>query len=101
MAESVTSARDRIWQTVAAIPKGKVATFGQIAGLSGMPSHARLVGKVLSQLPPGSRIPWHRVLNAQGRISCPSADEQRRRLEAEDVVFLNGRVRLKDYQWVP
>lgn len=86
---------------MAAVPTGQVATFGQIAALAGMPTHARLVGRVLSQLPAGSRIPWHRILNAQGRISCPNADEQRRRLEDEGVVFVNGRVRLKDYQWHP
>lgn len=83
---------ERIWQVVAAIPRGHIATYGQVARLAGMPSHARYVGRTLSRLPPGSRLPWHRVVNASRRIS-PRGDpdaqmEQRRRLEREGVTFV-------------
>ena len=86
---------ERIWQAVAAIPKGKVASYGQVAALAGMPSHARLVGRVLAQLPEGTRLPWHRVVNASLRISLPegpSARLQRQRLQREGVAFVGPRV---------
>lgn len=73
-----------------------MATYGQIADLAGMPRHARLVGRTLSRLPPRSRLPWHRVVNAALRISRRGDDvgelEQRRRLEREGVSFVGGRV---------
>lgn len=86
---------ERIWQAVAAIPRGKVASYGQVAALAGMPSHARLVGRVLAQLPEGTRLPWHRVVNASLRISLPegpSARLQRQRLRREGVAFVGRRV---------
>lgn len=92
-----------IWQYVAAIPRGSVATYGQIAKLCGYPSHARYVGTVLKQLPSDSRLPWHRVVNAKGETSFPSnhpcATLQRERLESEGVVFKNSKIRLSDYLW--
>lgn len=93
----------RIWDAVARIPRGHVATYGQIAALAGQPRQARLAGYALHQTPDGLDIPWHRVINAQGRISFPPRSqawrEQRRRLEAEGVVFLRGRVDLARYRW--
>ena len=88
--------RERIWQVVAAIPRGRVATYGQVARLAGMPSHARYVGRTLSNLPSGTRLPWHRVVNASLRIS-PRADDaavaaQRARLEQERVSFVGSRI---------
>lgn len=99
VADSIDQAKERIWTIVAAIPKGKVATYGQIAGLAGLPRHARLVGRTLSQLPSGSKLPWHRVINSQGRITNPNPARQRERLEAEGITLVGGKVRLKDYQW--
>lgn len=94
---------EMIWQVVAAIPVGKVATYGQIAKLCGYPGYARYVGYTLKQLPQGTTLPWHRVLNAQGRISFPPDSAacrlQRSRLEQEGVVFESGKIRLKRYQW--
>jgi methylated-DNA-protein-cysteine methyltransferase-like protein len=94
--------RERIWQIVAAIPPGSVATYGQVAQLAGLPRRARLVGRTLSQLPAGSRLPWHRVVNAGLRISRRgddrSEDEQRRRLEREGVGFSGPRI-LRHYLW--
>ena len=93
--------RARIWQIVHQIPKGNVASYGQIARLAGMPSHARLVGRILSDLPKGTKLPWHRVINSQGRITNPNREAQQKRLESEGVTLINSRVSLKDYGWEP
>ncbi|MDT8397208.1 MAG: MGMT family protein [Pseudomonadales bacterium] len=98
-----SSQREHIWQLIAAIPAGKVATYGQIARLSGLPGHARHVGTTLKNLPPDSRLPWHRVINAQGRLSFPTGSEayltQKHRLETEGIVFVGERVCLQRQQW--
>ena len=95
----------KILQAVAAIPKGYVCTYGKVAELAGLPRHARLVGNVLKKLPHGSKIPWHRVLNSQGKLSFPEDSEpwlaQKGRLESEGVDFLNGKINLKHYLWQP
>ena len=91
---------------IAAVPPGRVVTYGQVAALAGHPRRARMVGRLLAELPPGHNLPWHRVINAQGRIS-PRADDapgeavtrQQRLLEAEGVVFRRGRVDLARYGW--
>lgn len=95
-----------IYDVVRQIPEGKVATYGDIAALAGLPNHARLVGYALHALPIYTNVPWQRVINAQGKISLGRADiggelQQRRLLEEEGVVFLNGRVDLKVYRWQP
>ncbi len=88
--------RERIWQVVAAIPRGRVATYGQVARLAGMPSHARFVGQTLSNLPSGTRLPWHRVVNASLRISRradgAAVAAQRLLLEREGVSFVGLRI---------
>jgi methylated-DNA-protein-cysteine methyltransferase-like protein len=80
-----------IWETVKQIPKGKVATYGDIATLSGLSGQQRLVGYALHNLPPKSNVPWQRVINAQGRISLPRRTagyrRQKKLLEKEGVVF--------------
>lgn len=87
---------ERIWQVVALIPAGKVATYGQVAALAGMPRHARLVGRTMRNLPAGSRLPWHRVVNASLKISLRRGSaghqEQRGRLEAEGIEFVGERI---------
>lgn len=95
-----------ITAVIAQIPFGKVATYGQIAKLAGLPKHARLVGYVLKHLAPGHVLPWHRVLNAQGKISLSKTNAQGENIQAlkltrEGVVVLNNRVNLKQYQWQP
>lgn len=91
----------RIWQAVREIPRGRVASYGQIAEVAGFSGQARQVGYALHALPAKSNVPWHRVINAQGKISFPPRSrpykEQRKRLEAEGVVLLGGRVDLKRY----
>lgn len=99
--DSIEKSREMVYQVVASIPKGKVATYGQVAALAGMPQQSRMIGRILSRLPKGTRLPWHRVINSQGKISNPNPDRQRERLEAEGVALINGRVRLKTYQWQP
>jgi methylated-DNA-protein-cysteine methyltransferase-like protein len=93
----------KVWKTAKAIPRGCVTTYGQLATAAGFPRAARLAGFALKNTPPGMKLPWHRVLNAQGRISLPprstASREQRRRLEAEGVVFLGGRVDLRRFGW--
>ena len=96
----------RIYAVVKRIPRGRVATYGQVASLAGLRGHARQVGYALSALPDGSDVPWHRVLNAKGEISRksePAYDElQRRLLESEGLIFdARGRVSLGRYGWKP
>jgi methylated-DNA-protein-cysteine methyltransferase-like protein len=95
-----------IYRVVCRIPRGRVATYGQIARLAGLPGHARQVGYALHALPDGASVPWHRVVKADGRISPRSATdwtfEQRRRLEAEGIAFDDtGRLDLARCRWRP
>jgi methylated-DNA-protein-cysteine methyltransferase related protein len=91
----------RIWRTVEKIPRGKVCSYGIIAAKSGFPRQPRLAGYALHNIPEGLEIPWHRVLNAQGKISLggPSGKRQRELLEAEGILFRNGRVDMKRFCW--
>lgn len=99
------AARKAILETVARIPRGCVASYSQVAFIAGWPGRARLVGRVLSELFGSERLPWHRVISASGRIALPldhpSHAEQRRRLEREGVVFLNGRASFRQQGWQP
>ncbi len=94
----------RIYAVVRRIPRGKVATYGQVARLAGFPRHARLVGYALHALTDESRVPWQRVINARGEISpraIPGWERlQARLLEREGVRFdARGRVALARYRW--
>ncbi len=99
---SQPSPEARIWQVVAMIPKGKVASYGQVARLAGLPNQARRVGRTLSRLPHDSKLPWHRVVNAGLRISLTgSAHAQARaRLEQERVEFIGERI-APGCRWAP
>ncbi len=95
---------DRIYNVVAEIPRGRVATYGQVADLAGIPGQPRRIGYALSALPAGSSVPWHRVINAQGRISFPTGSaaekRQRRLLRQEKVIFdSTGRINLALFRW--
>jgi methylated-DNA-protein-cysteine methyltransferase-like protein len=107
-----SSFRQRVYAWIGRIPRGRVATYGQISALAGHPRRARMVGQALARLPPGRDLPWHRVVNAQGRVSPrgssqatarrPSAENrQRKLLEAEGVIFRRGRIDLIRFRWVP
>ena len=94
----------RIYDVVRKIPKGRVATYGQIAALAGLPGRARQVGYAMHALPSGTRVPWQRVINAQGNVSLrrrPGADiTQRILLEREGIRFESrGRIALERFQW--
>jgi methylated-DNA-protein-cysteine methyltransferase-like protein len=96
--------RSKIWSVVRKIPRGRVATYGQIAELAGIAGHARQVGYALAALPQGSSVPWHRVVNSFGEISArrggDSHELQRKLLEAEGVEFDHGgRLDLRRYRW--
>lgn len=96
--------QERIWQVVNQIPPGKVASYGQVAKLAELPGYARYVGYVMKNLPAGTRLPWYRVVNSQGKLSFPrdSAQYQRQKklLEQEGVVFIKGRFSMKKYGWI-
>jgi methylated-DNA-protein-cysteine methyltransferase related protein len=93
--------RRRVWRLVVKIPKGRVATYGQIAAWLGWPRRARMVGLAMRHCPQG--VPWQRVVNAQGGISPRAAVgsmlTQRILLEQEGVVLRSGRVPLARYRW--
>jgi methylated-DNA-protein-cysteine methyltransferase related protein len=107
MMSAPAAAYRRIYLVVSRIPRGRVATYGQVARLAGRPGQARLVGYALSALDHGSRVPWHRVVNAEGRISprrdgSPAATVQRLLLAREHVRFDAGhRIRLDLFRWRP
>lgn len=101
------SKHQRIYHIVRLIPEGRVATYGDVAALAGLPGHARLVGYALHALPELTDVPWQRVINAQGSISLgrayPGGElHQRHLLEAEGVAFdANGKISLQRYRWQP
>ena len=93
---------ETIWRWVKKVPRGKVATYGQIARLAGVEGQARFVGYALHGLKQTPGVPWHRVINSQGKISLSGlpARRQRRLLEMEKIAFNPaGKIDLKIYQW--
>jgi len=93
--------RRAVWRLISDIPRGHVATYGQIAAWLGYPRHARMVGRALRSVPSG--VPWHRVVNARGGISLRAAMgsmvTQRILLEQEGVRLRRGRVALARHGW--
>lgn len=91
----------KVWQVVCEIPPGHVLTYGDVARLSGMPNYARRVSQAMRWAPREVKLPWHRVINSQGRISLPKDSQDGRRqkelLEREGVVFIKGRIDLERY----
>lgn len=91
----------RVWEVIEGIPSGCVLNYGEVARLAGYPGKARMVGMALGRAPKKRKLPWHRVVNAQGRISFPEDSEryqtQRGLLEAEGVVFVDDAIDLDRY----
>ncbi|HSC69296.1 MAG TPA: MGMT family protein [Cellvibrio sp.] len=98
---SVATNREAIYLALMTVPAGKVITYGQLASLAGLPGAARLAGSTLSSLPAKTQLPWHRVINAQGKISLPvdsiAYKKQVQRLQAEGVEVKNGKISLRIY----
>lgn len=97
---------EQVIAVVRRIPKGRLASYGQVAVLAGFPGRPRQVGMVLKGLPQGTRVPWHRVVNNQGHIPSQgrawSALEQARRLMAEGIaVDAEGDLDLEAHRWRP
>ena len=92
-----------IYQVVAAIPYGKVCSYGEVAKRAGLLGYGRYVGHTMKTLPKGSKIPWYRVVNSQGKISFPVASDsfvrQQQALLAEGIVVINGKVDMRQYSW--
>ncbi len=95
----------RIYETIRDIPRGSVASYGQIAEIAGIPRGARQVGWALKQLAGGQDIPWHRVITASGRIAFEAGstrfERQRKLLEEENIPVVAGRVDMGKYRWQP
>ncbi len=95
----------RIRETIREIPQGRVASYGQVADIAGVPRGARQVGFTLRQLPEDHTLPWHRVVQASGKIAfdkdSPQFEEQRNRLMMEGVSVLSGRIDMYKYRWQP
>lgn len=94
----------RIYEVVRRVPEGRVATYGQVAVMAGLPGHARQVGYALHACRPEDELPWQRIVNAKGEISLRSEPGyeglQRAILESEGVEFdPAGRIDLKRFRW--
>lgn len=93
---------EEVWKVIRKIPRGKVATYGQIAKIAGWEGMARFVGYALHASSPTRNVPWQRVVNAKGRISVrgPHARIQRRMLESEGIQFSSaGKINLQEFGW--
>jgi methylated-DNA-protein-cysteine methyltransferase-like protein len=90
-----------VWKVVSEIPSGHVLTYGEVARLAGLPRAARRVSQALRRAPRDMELPWHRVINSQGKISFPEDSSgwkrQKDKLEDEGVVFLKGKVNLEQF----
>ena len=96
----------RIWEQAALIPEGQVATYGQIAKQAGLPRRvARMVGRAVGAAPVEMNIPWHRIVNAQGRIAIPPGtaryDLQQELLLQEGIAVQDGQLNIDQYRWDP
>lgn len=104
MVAEAPSVFEQIYRVVRCIPPGRVATYGQVARMAGMPRGARTVGWAMHSLPEGTDVPWHRVIHARGTVHGPPGSHgallQRLLLEEEGIVFdEQGRIDLELYGW--
>ena len=98
-------AKLQLYQVIAAIPSGQVASYGQLAKLAGHSGAARWVGYCLRHLPEDSSLPWHRVITASGKLAFATDSEgywrQRELLQAEGIILHQHKVSMRRYQWQP
>lgn len=105
MAESIVKElAPMIFQVIAQIPYGRVASYGHIARLAGIPKHSRLVGYVLKHMDADSSLPWYRVINSQGKISLSKLNDQGQNIQAqllmaEGILVIGDKVKMKEFQW--
>ncbi|MGB5258218.1 MAG: methylated-DNA--[protein]-cysteine S-methyltransferase [Woeseiaceae bacterium] len=95
----------RIWETIQEIPKGRVANYGQVAEIAGIPRGARQVAYALRHVPREMQLPWHRVITASGKSAFDPASRHFRmqceRLVEEGVTVRNGKVDMQEFRWEP
>lgn len=88
-----------------AIPAGKVASYGQVADLAGLPGRARLAGKCMAYAPKEMKVPWYRVLRANGQLAFKAGSsnslKQTGLLQEEGVAVINNRVNMDEFRWQP
>ncbi|MEC4725296.1 MGMT family protein [Shewanella sp. D64] len=103
--QKAVSPIERIWFVVNLIPKGNVSSYGKIADLAGLPGRARYVSTALKRAPKEMDLPWHRVVNSQGKISFESQSQayqhQMELLRLDGVQVNRGRISLSEYEWKP
>jgi methylated-DNA-protein-cysteine methyltransferase-like protein len=94
---------DPVYKLVKQIPRGRVLSYGAVAKILRLKGGARSAGRAMSATPQGKGIPWHRVLNAAGKIVIrePYAGLQRKLLESEGIEVIENRVRMKTCLWTP
>ena len=96
---------EKIWFIVNLIPKGNVSSYGKIADLAGLPGRARYVSTALKRAPKEMLLPWHRVINSQGKISFESKSQlyqtQMELLRLDGIEANRGKVSLSEYEWKP
>lgn len=94
----------KIWRTLTLVPVGRVISYGKLADLAGLPGRARLVSKALKAAPAENSLPWHRVINSQGKISFPTDSplfqQQKALLQEENVPVIGNKVD-KSCFWEP
>lgn len=102
-AEEFLTPREHFWQILATVPPGRVTSYGRLAQLAGLGRGARLTARWLAQLPEGSSLPWHRVVNSRGQLSLSpgsaAGEEQKQRLQSEGVAVINHRVNMARFGW--
>ena len=101
--ETRMSLWDPVYKLVKQIPRGRVLSYGAVAKVLRLKGGARSAGRAMSATPKGQGIPWHRVLNAAGKIVIrePHAGLQRKLLESEGIEVVENRVKMKTYIWTP
>ena len=103
--DKATTNKERIWRTVLSIPEGKVAAYGKVADLAGLPGRARYVSRAMSLAPKEFKLPWYRVIRSNGTLAfkpdSQMANKQNSLLKKEGVIVENNRVDLVIYEWKP